>query len=238
MLGKDEIKTKLCEDEKHFSHVEYFLGLDDTEIIYAEEDGLLLKNSYIYTIYGANADSAERILRLIPPETDLITASNEDEVRAAKKVFPRLKCARPCYQVRYDDLPPAAVPEGFEIRVLAPTKENIDFVYSTYTLAYSREGVERVMKEYDFLAAYHGEEIAGYIGRHEEGSLGLLEIMPKYRKRGLGTLLVTEMAERVKKSGQTAYAHIICDNQKSLNMHLKMGVTPAKGLIYWIYEED
>ena len=37
-----------------------------------------------------------------------------------------------------------------------------------------------------FFGAFVDGQLAGFVGEHSEGSMGMLEIFPAYRRRGLG----------------------------------------------------
>ena len=93
--------------------------------------------------------------------------------------------------------------------------------------------LSRLMTNYTFYATYTGGEISGYIGRHDEGSIGLLEIFPKFRRMGLGAFLVDYSVKMLTGSGEIAYCNIETTNEKSLKMHLKMGFVPSEKLVYW-----
>ena len=118
-----------------------------------------------------------------------------------------------------------------------PVYENGEavFVAATYSLHYGEAAVREVIANLGMYGVFSGEKIAAYIGRHEEGSVGLLEVMPEFRRHGLGTYLVKYMAARVIEEGDIAYAQIVSDNEKSLNMHLKMGFVPSEKKVYWCY---
>ena len=235
MLDRQEIISYFKKDPVHFANAEYALK-SGGEVLYAEEDGLALrvKKYRIPTVYGLKKESAERILRLFG-KPDILVCSSEEEAQIALSVFPYMKTAKPCYQVRYDGVKEDPLPVGFSVKKLIPDEETVKFVAATYSLHYGEAAIREVIGNLGMYGVFSGERIAAYIGRHEEGSVGLLEVMPGFRRHGLGTYLVKYMAARVIEEGEIAYAQIVADNEKSLNMHLKMGFVPSEKKVYWCY---
>lgn len=80
-------------------------------------------------------------------------------------------------------------------------------------------------------------EFVGFIGRHPEGSMGLLQVFPEYRRQGYGEELESFMINRFLEEGRVPYAHIIVDNEKSMNLQKKLGYEVADKKIYWLFKE-
>ena len=234
-MTNEEIRGLFCLDKAHFAMIDYALSGESTKILYADKDGLLLTRNGIDMIYGATDEGvAERVLRLLP-HTDMIVCSSQTEVSALKKVFPEIKTAKPCYQVRYEfaaEKPPIA---GAEIRPLPYTEENADAIFATYSLGYDRDSIVNLLKTERFFGAYLNGKLAGYIGRHEEGSIGLLEVFPDARGTGLGSALLCAAVKDVLSHGEIAYSNIITTNEASLKLHAKLGYFPSDKLVYWCY---
>lgn len=230
MLTNQQIIEVFGQDEEYFVCAKYAL-LHGAEKIYAEKDGLLLFYGGIYNIFGTNGKGLENALSLVN-EAKCFVCSTEEECKAVMQKFGFAK-SKPCYQIWYKKPFGVEIPQDTEVKILTPTDENIDFVTQTYTLGFSREAIKTLMTDFDFYATYTDGEISGYIGRHDEGSIGILEIMPKFRRRGLGAFLVDYSVKKVVESGDVAYCHIVKDNVGSLNMHLKMNFTPCDKLVWW-----
>lgn len=235
MMDRTEIISYFKEDPVHFANVEYALR-EGGEIVYAEEDGIALrvKKYGIPTVYGLREESAEKILRLFG-KPEILVCSSEKEAQTALSVFPYMKTAKPCYQVRYDGVKEDPLPAGFSVRKLIPDEETIKFVAATYSLHYDEAAVREVIANLGMYGVFSGEKIAAYIGRHEEGSVGLLEVMPEFRRRGLGNFLVRYAAARVADEGKIAYAQIVEGNAGSLSLHEKMGIYPSQKKVFWCY---
>ncbi|MBE5741893.1 MAG: GNAT family N-acetyltransferase [Clostridiales bacterium] len=230
MLTDREIIENFGGDEDFFVCAKYAL-LHGAKKIYAEKDGLLLFYGGVYNLFGTSGKGIENALACVD-KANCFVCSTEEECSAVMNKF-GFKKSKPCYQIWYKKPFGVKIPENTEVKRLEPTDQNIDFVTDTYTLGFSRESIKALMTDFEFYATYTDGEISGYIGRHDEGSIGILEIMPKFRRRGLGAFLVDYSVQKVIENGDLAYCHIVKDNTGSLNMHLKMNFTPSNKLVWW-----
>jgi ribosomal protein S18 acetylase RimI-like enzyme len=83
------------------------------------------------------------------------------------------------------------------------------------------------------VALVHGE-LAGFAGEHEEGSLGMLEVLPQYRRRHIGKALATYIINWSLERGQIPYSQAKSDNTASLALQDQLGTCCAKGQLYWM----
>ena len=82
-------------------------------------------------------------------------------------------------------------------------------------------------------ATYEGE-LAGFIGVHKEGSMGLLEVFEEFRGRKIGKALETYLINLSLELGHTPYAQVLCDNEPSICLQESLGLYFAKTNIYWL----
>lgn len=155
----------------------------------------------------------------------------------------------PCYQAvctRREKLPvtglyrPDGKPtdQGLTIRQLTP--EYWEVVADWYHRAEDEEDYAYVRSRVldgAIYGAFLGEELAGFIGYHEEGSIGMLEVTPKYQRMHIGMALETYMANDCLEKGWTPYGQVIVGNEVSLAVQRKMGLYLSKGLIYWMHKK-
>ena len=57
------------------------------------------------------------------------------------------------------------------------------------------------------------------------------------RRQGYGEELESFMINRFLEEGRVPYAHIIVDNEKSMNLQKKLGYEVADKKIYWLFEK-
>jgi Acetyltransferases len=77
--------------------------------------------------------------------------------------------------------------------------------------------------------------LIGFIGNHLEGSMGLLEIFPKYRRLGYGTLLESYLVNQMLDKDLIPFAQIEIDNDKSKALHNKLGFKISQDSVYWVF---
>ena len=84
------------------------------------------------------------------------------------------------------------------------------------------------------LGIFDGEALAGFVGVHDEGSLGMLEVLPPYRRRGYGLVLQLAIVRAALAQGRYAYGQVAEDNAASLALQRKAGMTVCPDKIYWL----
>ena len=81
---------------------------------------------------------------------------------------------------------------------------------------------------------FDGDKLIGMIGEHDEEMMGLLEIHPDYRRKGLAMALETFMMKVQNDKGKLVSAQIETDNAASLALHRKLGFEIGDELVYWL----
>ena len=141
------------------------------------------------------------------------------------------KCVQACYM---EEKAPESVP-GVEFKMLGPEYEAIvvehygDVIDADYAKERLAAGV--------VLGAFLDGALAGFIGAHPEGSMGMLHIFPKYRRHHLGYALEAEQIRRFLEQGIIPFCHIVHDNEASLALQKKLGLTFSDELVYWFYKD-
>lgn len=80
-----------------------------------------------------------------------------------------------------------------------------------------------------------GKEIpVGIIGFHEEGSIGMLSVAPKYRRMKIGMALETFIFNQAIEKGRIPYVQVIIGNDVSIALQNKLRLNTAKGEVVWM----
>ncbi len=109
-----------------------------------------------------------------------------------------------------------------------------DYVCSHYELGgpeYAKERIEAGA----MYGIYDNGELAGFIGMHDEGSIGMLFIDEKHRGKGYAQDLESFMFNRALERGETPYGQVFTDNTASLSLQDKVGVYAGDKLFCWIH---
>jgi ribosomal protein S18 acetylase RimI-like enzyme len=78
-------------------------------------------------------------------------------------------------------------------------------------------------------------ELCGFIGTHEEGSIGILMVLPQYRHRGFAEELICYMINNILDKGQIPYSQISIDNEISIKLHKKLSFEISTDILYWFF---
>lgn len=205
------------------------------DTLHTWEDGVLLHDAVCGGWFTA-ADSGsalERMLNLLPAGIDLFVGH---EPAHKKRVVERLalRDGHTCYQAAWMEEGPPPLPENaLPLVCLGP--EWAEFVHEHYShsfadVAYMGEAIKRGM-----LGVFVDGALAGYIGTHDEGTLGMLEVLPQYRRRGLGELLTLGAVRQALSEGGYAFDQIIEGNEASFSLQRKIGMTICDKAMYWLY---
>ena len=121
---------------------------------------------------------------------------------------------------------------GFSIRVLS--EEFIPFVTEHYSEIGTEEYVTDRIRHGAVYGAFYDEKIVGFIADHEEGSIGMLYVLPEYRKRHVAMALETYCMNLAVERGEIPYGQVVLGNEASIRLQEKMGICFAKGTIAWM----
>ena len=123
---------------------------------------------------------------------------------------------------------PLPEPEA-DIRVLGP--EAADFVHAHYHTVPDRDYILGRLTAGVMLGVFVDGAPAGFIGVHDDTSMGMLEVLPAYRRRGLGRALETALINRQLRRGILPWGEVFLDNVPSLR--LQSGLMNGAGIIHW-----
>lgn len=122
--------------------------------------------------------------------------------------------------------------DGFAIRTL--TEEFIPFVAEHYSEIGTSEYVSERIHHGAVYGAFYDEKIVGFIANHEEGSIGMLYVLPEYRKRHVAMALETYCMNLAVERGEIPYGQVVLGNEASIRLQEKMGICFAKETIVWM----
>jgi ribosomal protein S18 acetylase RimI-like enzyme len=73
-----------------------------------------------------------------------------------------------------------------------------------------------------------GDPVAWAI-QHEYGCIGMLQVIPEYRRANLGSVVTMLMAQKIHNKGDNLYSSVAVDNHVSLAFHEKNGFDYLSG---------
>lgn len=117
------------------------------------------------------------------------------------------------------------------------TDKYIDVVGKTYGKTDHTEYAADRIAAGRMWGLFEGDELAGFIGMHSEGSIGMLEVLPEFRRKGYGYILEAFVINMHLQNGRTPYCHVINGNDASNSLQQKLGYTKASLPAVWISKE-
>ena len=210
------------------------LRLHEAEILYAGEDGVLIRHTIadIHMFSAASENSAEKISCMIKDPSVILIHQNEYKAWMMDRFS--LLNTMPCHQAAWlkDESVPA-IPSDADIRLLSDA--DLPIVLHYYHAVDGPEYVKERLKA-GMLGIYVEGELGGFIGTHPEGSIGLLEILPAFRRQGLAMVLESAMMQRQQSLSRVPYAHIKQGNEASIALHKKLGMeVTEEASLCWLY---
>ena len=124
-----------------------------------------------------------------------------------------------------------SLPDDAQIRRL--DESHLSFVLRHYHMmddeTYLRERIDEGM-----FGVFVGGELVGFIGTHDERSIGLLEILPEYRRLGLAFALEAHLINRLLEQGRIPFSQVSVDNEPSLALQRKLGMEFSDATVHWL----
>lgn len=202
------------------------------QILRAEEHGALLSFGGVVMMTADNTEAADRLLSSLPSRTDLLEI-HQEFYRGEAERKTDLRCKMECRQAVWTRKTPLPRVNGpAEIHSLS--EEALPFVAEYYKHADDLGYLRQRLQSGCLWGAFLGKKPAGFIGLHEEGSMGMLEVLPEYQRRGIAMQLETFLANRQLAAGRIPFAQIETCNGASFALHGKLGFEVSEEKLYWL----
>ena len=217
-----------------------YLGLERVlkrgtgEILADLDDALLIRDTVSGAYLLACEDKTTGLALLdshIRSACDLLMVSDRALGQAAFERFgfsEKLECWQYAY---YGERP--GIDTGLSVR--AAEEQDLPMLMEHYHLI-SPEELAAVVRRKSILLGYFEGHLVGFIGEHLEGSMGILYVLPEYRRRGFGTALETHLIARTMDEGFVPFGQVEKDNQNSLRLQEKIGMTRSEDRIVWMWK--
>lgn len=213
---------------------------NQAEAIYLLPDGVMIRDSVskAWLITAENKDAGERLLSCVKDNAGVFCCHQRFVAESVRDRFGKTFLTE-CYQLVYTKKTPFDCPEGETGVTLRPMDESYaDEVFSHYNVLHTRDEIQRFLQKGFLCGAFLMEEgqekLAGFIGLHEEGAMGMLEVFEPYRRKGIAQALEKFQINRMLEKGRTPYGQVFSDNEASLKLQEKMGFKRCPKKIYWI----
>ncbi len=212
------------------------LSYESTDVLYSEEDGVMLQLNYgesgPFAISAKTPEAMEKMAKLVGKDFFGVARPFKFLPILTKGRKPTFMVCRQIAYFKNELLEENNIP-GITFKPL--TEENLDFVMQEYD---DDEGYLFERIKAGMLGAFNKKgECVGFIGTHGEGSVGLLKVLPEYRRMGIGFALESRMINAQIKKGKIPFGHVVVGNEKSLGLQKKAGMEISGNLVTWLFED-
>lgn len=233
----DKAIARLEQQPLHFIDILEPLRRETAQVLYAGGDGIQIQIHATIMQSSVSPQAAERLLNRLPRIPELFVAHESYE----KEVFEHL-CGgadafeagfcNPCLAAAYLKKEPLPVSERFTIRKLTQKyAQDINKQYHLFDdLPYIQERIQAGV----FYGAFLNGELAGFICEHIEGTMGMLEVYPKFQRMGVASALEADAVNRNLAAGRTAFCDIILGNDASFALQKSLGLSLSDRPHYWL----
>ena len=186
-----------------------------------------------YLMSCADMDAAHLLCGLLPGRGNSLIAAHEDfylpllQERFGLGFF--LEGAS--FQAAYLGGPCPIPDSPLALRQLAV--DDLPQVADNYKLE-GEDYLRSLLERGQLFGGFLNDAMVGFAGRHAEGSIGLLEIFPPYRRRGFATVLERYMINQELALGHIPFGQVLTDNAPSLALQRSLGMTLSEGTLYWL----
>lgn len=211
-------------------------------------ESILLQDSMSGVLfhYAKDYENGVALLKLckesLEKQKGYISLHQEEMVAPAQEIL-GVEMALSCFQRVYtqkESLPITGLyrmdnkpmENGFSIRKLE--EKDIPEVLDVYDGVDGPEYVISCLKKGNMYGGFFGEILAGFMGVHEEGSLGLLQVKKEFRRQKVAKALETYLTNLALSWGWIPYGQVTEENIISNKLQDSLGMYASKGKVYWM----
>lgn len=233
MDQKEKAIAFLKPDPIYYVNLLEVLRRDSAQLLAVEEGGVILLDRESGSYMFALREGGKALLDHIPQNASLITGCNMWALPLLEERL-GLSWKMVVHSVAWLSPKPPELPviPGLELRQL--DRSWVPWAAGHYSTDFGGAAYMEGVVNRGLLCAFVNGDPAGFIGFHEEGSIGLLEVLPQYRRRGLGKFLELAAIRLALNRGQYAFGQVETGNEPSLALQRKLGLAVSEKTLFWL----
>lgn len=192
--------------------------------------GLLVQINNLYMMTAQSCEDAQRLCKDIPA-MQVVFAHQTEYLPFLQEQY-GLAPQMPCRQVALFAKKPLPPPQGVKIRPLGG--EYLEEVAYYYSHNPGHGYLEDRFAAGVMVGAFVNGQLAGFAGEHEEGAMGMLEVLPPWRRQGVGTALIIHLINRYLAAGRVPHAQVHKDNLPSIKLQMALGFSVTDEELCWL----
>lgn len=203
------------------------------DLIYAEKEGVFLKEkkSGAYMISVNEPELAERLIAGIT-NGKIFVAHQQFCSQIIEKRY-GLKNQFKCLQAAY--LNKTLLPSDASLKIYILDNTHTQEVLEHYCTMDDPDYIKNLIDDRQIYGAFVNGKLAGFIGIHPEGSIGMLEVLPEFRRQGIGYTLECYIVNMMIQKGWTPFCQILENNLNSMALQRKLGLELSNQYLYWLF---
>ena len=203
------------------------------DVLIAEEGGVLLHDTGCGAwMLAAEPEAVEAFLDRVPAGCDLFVGHDMAYFDLARARF-GLPEQEICWSAAYLGKDPLPVPAfNGELRLL--DRSWAPWLSAHYSHDFGGPAYMERAADRGIIGVFVEGKPAGFVGFHDEGSIGMLEVLPAYRRRGLGEILQRTAINLALERGQIPFGQVIDGNTASLALQRKLGMSISHTTLFWL----
>ena len=203
------------------------------KILHAGNDGVLLHEtkSSAFMLSVTDHPLGLSLMDMLPESGLFVCHQNFmiDDFRARFKTSKFLEN----HQAVYFGTTPLPLPKNLNFRTL--TMDDLPLVSNAYVQDLGEEYIAGRIAEKELFGGFLDGQMVGFVGIHEEGSMGLLQVFEGHGGKGYGTALYAYITNHQIKLGSVPFAQIGISNKPSLAIAQKLGFEICKDSVWWTW---
>ena len=209
------------------------LRLGRSSCLYADDDGVVVRVTTPgdYLVGARDGTAAARLLACVGPteQTGDVIALQDASWAAAVGFAPDAPLA---YQICvYEGSEP--IPVRGTLRIAPLTVDDLAVVCDHYKNL-PEDFIARHLADGWMYGGYTAaNELVGFVGEHDEGAIGMLEVFEAHRRRGYGWELEGFLINQMLKAGRVPFTQVVVGNEPSFALHRKLGFSVLPRVQCW-----
>lgn len=228
--AKQRLIHQLSKDKRNHIHMMEALSRGIGEIICADGENvaIYLRESRICMVSTSTLEGGERLLACCPKEAEQYVIMQEfmNELLAERGYHFLMQCRQFVYTKRQ----PLPVRHKDIRRLGMDSLDEICFRYHMCSADYIRDRLQAGT----MYGAFLEDRLAGFIGMHSEGSIGMLYVEERCRRQGIAGALESWYINRMLERGWIPYGQVEEGNEASICLQGKLGLYQAKSGFWWL----
>ena len=224
---KEQILQYLQRDPLHYAGMLAILDDPKTRLIHAINHGIYIISGDLGYLSAQNIRAARKLMSLLE-SIDVLVYESRLHAPLRRRGYSQVMS---CYPCQYEGTESIWIQLPPDVQIQRLTHDYDAFIYAHYHL----DDEDYLFSRMDegMFGIFERNVIVGFIGVHDNGEIGLLQVLPAYRRKGYATLLEAFMINRQLSKGLLPRGEVETWNTSSLKLQEKLGMTISQQTCAW-----